>query len=1033
VSNFPAIIDLASLDPADGAVLTGQSGDIAGFALARVGDINGDGIDDFVIGAPGLYFHSGGAYVVFGSASGLPPTLDLSTLDGTNGFQIVGTGSDNYAGVNVTAGDFNGDGLADVLIGDPNGDLNGTSSGGVFVVLGSSGGFAAQVHALDLTGADGFRIDGDTAGYRSGAQIAAVDLNGDGFDETVLADYVQRYSGAYGRISIMFSVASFAAESVVSGITITGSLFQPGLGAHLSAVGDLNGDGIADLLIGDDDSDAYVLYGKTGGWTSFNIDDFSAADGIHIHGPTAATWASAGDVNGDGFDDLIVGSWNTGAYGEAYIVFGSDSGDPVDVTTGVPDGRWMRLVGDQSGAIASAFGGSVAGLGDVNGDGYDDVIVSAGADRYGAAYVIFGGAGLAGTTLNMADLTGLNGLRISNMGVNASFPGVSAAGDVNHDGVGDILVSGGDHGGNNSAYIVYGRWATQVQTGGSGDETLTGAAGDDVLSGGGGADIINGGIGADQLNGDDGNDILDGGVGADAMAGGAGDDLYYVDDAGDTTLENAGEGYDTVRALISWTLAADLDQLILEGSGNLDATGNPLANVITGNSGANTLDGGAGNDILNAGAGADDLIGGTGNDQLYGGDGVDQLDGGANNDLLDGGTGADAMVGGSGDDVYYVDDAGDTTIEAPGEGSDTVRSTISWTLGANLDNLVLDGTDDINGLGNGLANMITGNTGDNTLNGAGGNDLVKGGLGDDFLQGGAGDDQLIGGDGTDTLDGQSDNDRLDGGIGNDVLLGGTGNDILDGGADDDTLDGGTGADQLNGGVGIDNLFGGDGNDVLDGGTGADAMNGGLGDDTFYVDDLGDTASENSGQGTDIVRTTVSFTLSTNIENLILDGAADINGTGNALANTMTGNGGANTLDGLAGDDILKGQGGNDIIIGGTGADILVGGAGSDTFVIRQESVIQSHLGGALEIDTVNDLAAAQGDKLDLSAIDADSATAGDQAFTLVGAFTHHAAEMTLVFAAGVTTLQLDVDGDGAADYRMKITGDVHLDSGGWIL
>jgi len=108
----------------------------------------------------------------------------------------------------------------------------------------------------------------------------------------------------------------------------------------------------------------------------------------------------------------------------------------------------------------------------------------------------------------------------------------------------------------------------------------------------------------------------------------------------------------------------------------------------------------------------------------------------------------------------------------------------------------------------------------------------------------------------------------------------------------------------------------------------------------------------------------------------------------------------------------------------------VGGAGADTFVVRQESIKTS---GAIEIDVVNDLVAAQGDRLDLSAIDADSIATGDQAFHLVSSFTHHTAEMTLKFAGGVTVLALDVDGDGRADYQMKITGDVHLDSGGWIL
>jgi len=125
--------------------------------------------------------------------------------------------------------------------------------------------------------------------------------------------------------------------------------------------------------------------------------------------------------------------------------------------------------------------------------------------------------------------------------------------------------------------------------------------------------------------------------------------------------------------------------------------------------------------------------------------------------------------------------------------------------------------------------------------------------------------------------------------------------------------------------------------------------------------------------------------------------------------------------------------GADTLTGGTGNDILVGGNGADTFVILQESVIQSHLGGGVEVDTVSDFSTAAGDKLDLSAIDADSNTIGNQGFSLVSAFTHHGGEMTLTFAGGVTTLQLDVDGDGNADYRMKINGDVTHDGVGWIL
>jgi Ca2+-binding RTX toxin-like protein len=409
---------------------------------------------------------------------------------------------------------------------------------------------------------------------------------------------------------------------------------------------------------------------------------------------------------------------------------------------------------------------------------------------------------------------------------------------------------------------------------------------------------------------------------------------------------------------------------------------------------------------------------------------ADTIVGGASGDFLDGGAGADAMTGGAGDDTYYVDNPGDTTIELGGQGNDVVRATIGWTLSANTETLILEGLADIDGTGNAGANFMTGNSGANRLDGGNGDDLIKAGLGADTLLGGTGTDQLLGQDGDDSLDGGDGADRLDGGNGDDIIAGGIGNDILDGGAGIDSLDGGTGNDQLNGGDGADSLSGGDGNDVLTGGLGADAMTGGLGDDTFYVDDAGDTTTEALGQGTDIVRATVDAILAANIENLVLEGSGAIGGTGNGLVNAMTGNAGANTLDGQGGDDVLKGMNGDDILIGGTGADILVGGAGADTFVVRQESI---HTSGAIEVDTVNDLSAGQGDRLDLSAIDADSTTAGDQAFHLVGGFSHHAGEMTLGFFGGTTILQLDVDGDGRADYRMTIAGNVTGDSGGWLL
>jgi Ca2+-binding RTX toxin-like protein len=511
-------------------------------------------------------------------------------------------------------------------------------------------------------------------------------------------------------------------------------------------------------------------------------------------------------------------------------------------------------------------------------------------------------------------------------------------------------------------------------TGNSGDNVLAGGQGNDSLEGGQGNDQLFGGQDNDQLFGGQGNDLLNGGLGADAMTGGGDDDTYFVNDAGDTVTELAGGGVDTVNSTITHTLAAEVENLILLGSANLNGTGNGLANTITGNTGDNVLSGSIGNDTLN---------GGLGNDQLFGGADADQLFGGLGNDLLNGGLGADAMTGGSGNDTYFVNDAGDTVTELAGGGVDTVNSAITHTLGAEVENLILLGSANLNGTGNGLANTITGNTGDNVLSGGVGNDTLNGGQGNDQLFGGADADQLFGGLGNDLLNGGLGADAMTGGSGNDTyfvndagdtvtelagggvdtvnsaithtlaaevenlvllgsanlngtgnglansIIGSDGNNVLIGGAGNDQLFGGQGNDQLFGGADADTLFGGLSNDLLNGGLGADAMNGGIGDDTYVVDNVGDTVIELAGDGTDTVNASISYTLAAEVENLILTGAANLNGTGNGLANAITGNTGDNVLSGGVGNDTLNGGQGNDQLFGGADADQLFGGAGND--------------------------------------------------------------------------------------------------------
>ena len=494
------------------------------------------------------------------------------------------------------------------------------------------------------------------------------------------------------------------------------------------------------------------------------------------------------------------------------------------------------------------------------------------------------------------------------------------------------------------------------------EDLLIGGAGDDRLEGLAGNDVLLGGGGADELVGGDGDDHLNGGGGADAMIGGAGDDIYFVNDAGDTLTEALAEGTDVVFADVDFVLGENLETLIFSAARSFTGGGNALANLMLGGLASDILNGGdgddrivgrlgddlilgeAGDDWLIGGQGDDRLEGGEGADGLFGRDGRDLLLGGDGDDRLDGGSDGDDMRGGRGDDVYFVDDFRDVATEAFGEGVDRVVATATTTLSLHIEELVLRGGAAIGGTGNVGDNRIFGNDAANVLDGGGGNDRIDGGLGADLLIGGDGDDFLFvddvndltlerAGGGIDTVVSTvtrtlGDNEErlvLRGGDG----VGGTGNDIanrLIGNAAANRLDGAAGDDRIFGKDGDDLLLGGAGRDALNGGAGADEMRGGPGDDVYFVDDAGDVVIEAGTQGTGIDRVvaSVTHTLAENVENLTLAGAADIDGTGNDLANRIFGNDGAN---------VLNGGGGRDELDGGAGADVLAGGDGGDDYVV----------------------------------------------------------------------------------------------------
>jgi len=494
---FEPVVQLSSLNGSTGFRLDGATtNDRSGASVSAAGDVNGDGIDDLLIGAHRADSNgtdSGASYVVFGRSTAFASTIDLSSLVGSSGFRLDGVSAGDQSGDSVSAaGDVNGDGIDDLVIGAFAADPNGGTSGSSYVVFGRSTAFASIINLSGLDGSTGFRLDGVTASDFSGHSVSAAgDVNGDGIDDLLIGAYgadlnSNNYSGAsyvvFGRSTAFASIINLSSLDGSSGFRLDGATSGEYSGRSVSAAGDVNGDGIDDLLIGAYGADpnsnsysgsSYVVFGRSTGFAAtINLSSLDGSSGFRIDGVTTddrsgRAVSAAGDVNGDGIDDLLIGAYradpNGSDSGASYVVFGRSTAFASAIDLSGLDGssgfRLDGVTGDQSGR-------SVSGAGDVNGDGIDDLLIGArfadpnGGDS-GASYVVFGRSTAFASAIDLSGLDGSSGFRLDGTTAGDLAGGsVSAAGDVNGDGVDDLLIgargadpNGGDSG---ASYVVFG-------------------------------------------------------------------------------------------------------------------------------------------------------------------------------------------------------------------------------------------------------------------------------------------------------------------------------------------------------------------------------------------------------------------------------------------------------------------------------------------------------------------------------------------------------------------------------------------------
>ncbi|MDZ8110074.1 MAG: hypothetical protein RM338_31375 [Nostoc sp. DedQUE12a] len=998
---------VSSLNGKNGFAINGiAAGNGSGWSVSKAGDINNDGFDDVIIAAPfadlGGKDFVGQTYVVFGGTNvASNGTFNLSSLNGTNGFKINGLGSDSGLGWSVSnAGDINNDGIDDLIIGAP---YTSFGAGESYVVFGGTNiGSGSSFDLSSLNGTNGFKISGIVENGLLGDSVSnAGDINNDGVDDLIIgapSASANGNSGA-GQSYVIFGGTnvgvggSFDLSSLngTNGFKINGIAADDNSGDSVSSAGDINNDGINDLIIGayradpnfnDVAGQSYVVYGgaNVGSGGTLNLSSLNGINGFTINGidsddALGISVSNAGDINNDGIDDLIVGAWTADPLfvdeGQSYVVFGGTNVGSGGVfnPSSLNGTNGFRIDGIDTGGY---LGYSVSSAGDVNDDGIDDLIVAAflaspnGNFNAGQSYVVFGGASVGSSgSVDLLSLNGTNGYAIN--GTRGEFGrSVSDAGDINGDGIGDVIIGAWNSSPNGitqagQSYVIYGTATPSLD--------LNGTFENDNLIGTSATEVINGLGGDDTLTGNGGNDTF---VISKSASGTFISSINYTitDFGGVGTGSNPSTGviasFDTLQFIGDFDLNARNLELTQNGN-DLEITFENVADTKV------TLQ----------------------NFQL---ENLDNLPASAGKPAISNITffsGFEPSVGDSFDVI-------------------NAKSTQTTIFNKNTVTFLNDLNNNIKGFDNS----------NDVINGQGGNDKIDGLSGDDLLRGGAGNDTLVGGAGNDILNGGTGDDSLFGGTGNDrfTIELGDGHDTITG-------FGGVGTGSKPSAAAIasyDTLqFSGDGLiarnlQLTQNGNNLEVTFENVADtevtlQNFQLQNLDNLPESRIEPGYRNIVFNQSFSSDTfdvfnanwNFNSILRRNTVTfLNDLNNNIAgfdnsnDVINGQGGNDKIDGLSGNDLLRGDGGNDTLIGGAGNDTLVGGAGNDvltggagadSFVYNTDAAYNNT---AISKDAIADFTHSQNDKIVLdkttfTAITSNAGTgfsnASDFAITSLGA------------------------------------------------